>query len=53
LLDRGFIQFKIGPGIAFGGHNYQFDTENTGYTKSKRSVSELNLVAELKAGFAF
>jgi hypothetical protein len=52
LLDRGFIQFKIGAGSTFGGHNYRYDGPYRPVTKIGRS-NELNIVADLKVGFAF
>lgn len=52
VLDRGFIQFKIGAGSTFGGNDYLYNGENQPLTKIKRT-NELNLVADLKVGFAF
>jgi hypothetical protein len=52
LLDRGFIQFKIGAGSTFGGTNYRYEGQNKPMTKIGRSY-ELNIIADLKVGFAF
>lgn len=52
VLERGFIQFKIGAGSTFGGHNYRYDGPDMPLVKIGRQ-NELNLVADLKVGFAF
>jgi hypothetical protein len=52
LLERGFIQVKIGAGSTFGGHNYRYEGADKPLTKIGRQ-NELNLVADLKVGFAF
>ncbi len=52
LLDRGFIQFKIGAGSTFGGNNYLYEASDKPLTKIGRR-NELNLLADLKLGFAF
>jgi hypothetical protein len=52
ILERGFIQFKIGAGTTFGGNNYRYEGAGKPLTKIDRR-NELNLVGELKVGFAF
>jgi hypothetical protein len=52
ILDHGFIQFKIGAGSTFGGHNYKYTGPGQPLTKIGRD-NELNIVGELKVGFAF
>jgi hypothetical protein len=52
IFERGFIQFKIGPGSTFGGHNYRYEGADIPLTKIARR-NELNIVADLKVGFAF
>ncbi|MBL7806206.1 MAG: hypothetical protein JNN28_00225 [Saprospiraceae bacterium] len=52
ILDRGFIQFKIGAGSTFGGNNYRYEEAGKPLTKIGRE-NELNVVGELKVGFAF
>lgn len=52
LLDRGFIQFKIGGGRTFGGTNYRYEGPDQPLTKVGRP-NEINVVADLKVGFAF
>jgi hypothetical protein len=52
VLDRGFIQFKIGAGSTFGGHDYLYNRTDETLTKTNRR-NELNIVADLKVGVAF
>jgi len=52
LLDRGFIQFKIGAGSTLGGNNYRYEDSNKPLAKIGRR-NELNILADLKIGFAF
>ncbi len=52
ILERGFIQFKIGGGSTFGGNNYRYEGAGKPLTKIGRQ-NELNVVGELKVGFAF
>lgn len=52
VLERGFIQFIIGAGSTFGGNDYQYEGPDRQLTKVDRQ-NELNLVADLKVGFAF
>lgn len=52
MLERGFIQFKAGAGSTFGGHNYRYEGADGTLTKIGRP-NELNVVTELKVGFAF
>ena len=52
ILERGFIQFKIGGGSTFGGNNYRYERAGKPLTKIGRQ-NELNVVGELKVGFAF
>lgn len=52
IFERGFIQFKIGAGSTLGGHNYRYESQGKSLTKIGRQ-NELNVVGELKVGFAF
>ncbi len=52
LLEHGFIQFKIGAGRTFGGYNYVYNGPDQPLRKVGRP-NELNLLADLKVGFAF
>lgn len=52
LLEHGFIQFKIGAGRTFGGYNYIYQGLDQPLLKVARP-NELNLLADLKVGFAF
>lgn len=52
VLERGFIQFKIGGGSTFGGHDYLYNRVDETFTKIGRQ-NQLNIVAEMKVGVAF
>lgn len=52
LFSHGFIQFKIGAGSTFGGNNYIYREQNKQFVKIGRE-NELNIIADLKVGFAF
>ncbi len=52
VLERGFIQFKIGGGSTFGGHDYLYNRTDETLTKIGRPNAP-NIVADMKVGFAF
>jgi hypothetical protein len=52
VLERGFIQFKIGAGITTGGNNYVYESADKPLRKRSK-LNELDVMADLKVGFAF
>jgi hypothetical protein len=53
LLDRGFIQFKIGTGVAFAENEYHYRSDTKIRTKTRLSGPTLNVFSEVKVGLAF